>query len=132
MSGVDLEAYLNRPYAIVLYSSPEGGFAVEIPDLPGCLSQGETEVEALAAIEDAKRPWLTVALQDERPIPLPTSAQVTYSGRFVVRLPRSLHRSLVTQARLEGVSLNQYVQYRLAQASPRPQRKRSHAYSGTK
>ena len=38
-----------------------------------------------------------------------------YSGKFVVRLPRSLHRQLVESAEREGVSLNQLVNVALAQ-----------------
>lgn len=37
-----------------------------------------------------------------------------YSGRFVLRIPRSLHRSLKKAADTEGVSLNQYILYKLA------------------
>lgn len=38
-----------------------------------------------------------------------------YSGRIVLRIPRSLHRSLKARANAEGVSLNQYMLYKLAQ-----------------
>ena len=38
-----------------------------------------------------------------------------YSGRLVIRIPRSLHRSLKQRAELEGVSLNQYMLYKLSQ-----------------
>ena len=37
-----------------------------------------------------------------------------YSGRLVLRIPRSLHKSLKEAAKLEGVSLNQYMLYKLA------------------
>lgn len=37
-----------------------------------------------------------------------------YSGRLVVRLPRSLHRQLKEAAAVEGVSLNQYMIYKLS------------------
>ena len=38
-----------------------------------------------------------------------------YSGRLVLRIPRSLHRKLKEAAEAEGVSLNQYMLYKLAQ-----------------
>ena len=37
-----------------------------------------------------------------------------YSGRLVLRIPRSLHKSLKEMAKLEGVSLNQYMLYKLS------------------
>jgi predicted RNase H-like HicB family nuclease len=39
----------------------EDGYSVSVPELPGCVSQGETEEEALANIEDAIREYLQVA-----------------------------------------------------------------------
>lgn len=37
-----------------------------------------------------------------------------YSGKFVLRLPRSLHKLLKEEAAIEGVSLNQYMLYKLS------------------
>ena len=37
-----------------------------------------------------------------------------YSGRLVIRIPRSLHKALKEEAQIEGVSLNQYMLYKLA------------------
>jgi predicted RNase H-like HicB family nuclease len=44
-------------YQVVLEESEEG-FAVSVPSLPGCHSQGETESEALENIADAIREYL--------------------------------------------------------------------------
>lgn len=41
-----------------------------------------------------------------------------YNGKLSLRIPRSLHRELVEQAAIEGVSLNQYVMYRIAGSKP--------------
>lgn len=38
---------------VILIPDPDGGFVVEVPSLPGCYSQGETEAEALANIREA-------------------------------------------------------------------------------
>lgn len=46
-------------YKIVLHSSEEG-YSVSCPGLPGCWSQGETEEEALANVQDAIRDYLAV------------------------------------------------------------------------
>lgn len=69
-----LEDYLALPYPAKLTADPdEGGYVVSFPDLPGCLSQGETEKEALKNAEDAKREWLKAALEEGINIPLPKS-----------------------------------------------------------
>ena len=109
----DLEYYLGLPYKVVLYPAEEGGYAIEIPELPGCISQGQTLEEAYEMIQDAKRGWLDIALQDGETIPEPTRAE-EYSGKFNIRVPKSLHRALVEKAKEENVSLNQYVNYQLA------------------
>ena len=49
-------------YTVVIEESEEG-FAVSVPGLPGCHSQGETEEEALANISEAIREYLDVAEQ---------------------------------------------------------------------
>lgn len=110
----DLEYYASLPYRIVFYPSPEGGYAVEIPDLPGCISQGKTLEEAVEMIEDAKRCWIADALERGEPVPEPSEEK--YSGRILLRTPKSLHRLLAEKAKAEGVSLNQYITYQLARA----------------
>ena len=47
-------------YKVVLEETEEG-FAVSVPGLPGCFSQGATEAEALENIADAIREYLEVA-----------------------------------------------------------------------
>jgi predicted RNase H-like HicB family nuclease len=47
-------------FDVVLTSAEEGGYVVSCPALPGCHSQGETEAEALANIEEAIEGWLSV------------------------------------------------------------------------
>jgi predicted RNase H-like HicB family nuclease len=49
-------------YQVVVTESEEG-FSVSCPGLPGCWSQGGTEQEALANIEDAIREYLEVATE---------------------------------------------------------------------
>lgn len=110
----DLEYYLGLPYKIVLYPAEEGGYAIEIPELPGCVSQGLTLEEAYEMIQDAKKGWIDLALQNGETIPEP--AKEEYSGKFNIRMPKSLHRTLVSKAKEENVSLNQYINYQLARS----------------
>lgn len=110
-----LEYYLGLPYTIELIRQPGGGWFVQVKELPGCMSVGDTPDEAVEMIQDAMRLWIETALEDGEPIPEPRPLE-DYSGRFVVRVPRSLHRDLVVQAEREGVSLNQYINTILARA----------------
>ena len=102
-----LEHYLELRYPVRLFADPDGGYVAVFPDLPGCMTQGETLEETAAMAEDARRGWIKVEHERGNDIPLPSYAE-EHSGKFVVRFPRSLHRSLAA-AEDEGVSLNQYV-----------------------
>jgi len=111
-----LEYYLKLKYPVTLIPDVTGGYVVEIENLPGCFSQGETIEEAMNMIEEARRLWLETAYEDGQDIPLPRSEE-GYSGKFNIRIPKSLHRKLDKQAKKEGVSLNQYVVYALSHAT---------------
>ena len=111
----DVERYMTRPYRIEL-TPADGEWVVSMPELPGCLSQGDTIEEALAMIRDAQRAWISARLEDSLSVPLPAEDEHSYTGRFIVRVPKDLHRSLVHAAAAEGVSLNLYVATVLAQA----------------
>lgn len=108
-----LEEYLNIPYKYEIIPSPEGGYVITVPDLPGCITQAETYQEALSMIEDAKKAWIESALEDGIEIPEPISEN-NYSGKFNIRVPKSLHRALAQKAKEEDVSLNQLVIYHLS------------------
>ena len=103
-----LEYYLGLKYPATFEEAPEGGYFIQIEDLPGCYAQGETVEEAKEMIEIARRMWLEVAYEDGQDIPEPRSQQ-EYSGKFNVRVPRGLHRKLDQMAKREGVSLNQFL-----------------------
>lgn len=116
-----LDEYLALPYTITLTrdtddESGASGFVAEVRELPGCLSQGETPADAVASVYDAMAGWLSVALEDGVDIPEPRDPG-SYSGRFLLRIPRSLHAELARQAEDEGVSLNQYAATVLAAAA---------------
>ena len=103
-----LSYYLSLPYTIKIIPEAAGGYSAEVDELEGCMSQGETWEEIRENLEDAKKLWLEVALEKGLEIPLPDSMR-EYSGRFLVRLPKYLHRRLASQAKKEGVSLNQLI-----------------------
>lgn len=102
MSGTEY-TFTIRP----LTTDEGGGYLIEFPDLPGCMSDGETVEDAIANGMEAKRDWIAAMMEAGRPVPPPSiEAAEGYSGKWVLRTPKSLHRDLAERARQEGVSLN--------------------------
>ena len=66
-----LEYYLSLKYPVSIEEAPEVGYFVQIEDLPGCYSQGETIDEAREMIEEARQLWLEVAYEEDIEIPVP-------------------------------------------------------------
>lgn len=108
-----LNDYLKFSYRMeVIEDQTEGGYTISFPDLPGCLTCGDTIEEAISNAKDAKKAWLEAAIQNNIPIYEPESLN-HYSGQFKLRIPKSLHRSLAEHSKREGISMNQYCLYLL-------------------
>ncbi len=109
-----IEEYMALPYRLeIVPDADEGGFVGSYPELPGCLTIGETVEDVARNAEDAKRAWLTAAIEDGIVIQEPQTLDA-YSGQFKLRIPKSLHRSLAEHSKQEGISMNQYCLYLLA------------------
>lgn len=99
----------DYPFAVRQLTSEEGGgFLIEFPDLPGCMSDGDTLEETIKNGQDALVCWLSAAKAAGRKIPSPGQLE-SQSGKWVQRVPKSIHYRLVEQAKREGVSLNTLV-----------------------
>lgn len=111
----NVEDYMNLPYTVEL-TPDENSFFVKVKELDGCMTVGNSAQDALEMLDDAKREWLTAALEEGVDIPLPqTMKGEKFSGRFALRMPKSLHQKLTEEAGEEGVSLNQYIVTLLAE-----------------
>lgn len=109
-----IEEYMALPYRIeIVPDLDEGGFVASYPDLPGCITCGDTLEAIIRNAEDAKRAWITAALEDGITIHEPDSLD-DYSGQFKLRIPKSLHKALAEHSRREGISMNQYCLYLLS------------------
>lgn len=112
-----IEEYLTLPYTIEVYrddSDGEVGYVARVVELPGCMTQADNFAELEEMIQDAMRAWIETAIENGQSIPEP-QAPDEYSGKFVVRIPKSLHRQLAERASREGVSLNALVSVALGQ-----------------
>jgi predicted RNase H-like HicB family nuclease len=111
-----LQEYLDLEYPFNVTVDPDiGGFVVDFPDLPGCMTQVDTLDELAEMANEARMLWIETASDEGVEIPPPRYPE-TYSGKFNLRLPKSLHRKLVESAEGDGVSLNQYVVGLLSEA----------------
>ena len=109
-----IDDYMSLNYRMeIVEDKEEGGFVVSYPELPGCITCGETMESAIANAQDAKKAWVQAALEEGIEIHEPDSLE-EYSGQFKLRIPRSLHRSLAEHAKREGISMNQYCVYLLS------------------
>src|SRR5215216_6098311 len=97
---------MKRPYRKVISGNADEGYLIEVPDLPGCMTAGETETETLVMLQEAMELWIMSVLEDGEAIPEPTPVP-EYSGKVLVRMPKSLHKRLTERAQDEGVSANQ-------------------------
>ena len=108
---VDLHEY--RFEVRPLSQDEGGGYLISFPDIPGCISDGETVLEAIRNGMDALQETIA-ALQDTgHPVPQPRLRG--NSGKFMTRVPKSVHAKLSALAQTEGVSMNALVASVLAQ-----------------
>ena len=102
----DLNQY---PFEIRPLSTEDGGgYLISFPDFTECISDGETPEEAMHNGTDALAETIAALEEMGLPVPEPGSGG-SYSGRFVQRVPKSLHARLATRAAQEGVSMNSLV-----------------------
>lgn len=71
-----IQAILRRPYHRVITGEPVEGYLGEVPELPGCLTAGETAAEALQNLDEAMAVWVESALAHGDPIPEPAVGPV--------------------------------------------------------
>ena len=113
---MELKDYMKLPYTRMVHEiEDESGhyFYGQILELDGCQSTGDTVEKLYENLNEALEGYLEVKIENGLPIPKPENVE-GYSGKFNVRLPKSLHQRLAIEADREGVSLNTLVLYKLA------------------
>lgn len=108
--------YMKLPYTrLVQEMNDESGhyFYGRILELDGCQTTADSLTELYTNLNDIMESYLEIKIENNLPIPMPETAE-KYSGKFVVRLPKTLHQRLAIEAYKEGVSLNQLALYKLA------------------
>lgn len=94
-----------------LSESDGGGFLARAPELPGCMSDGETYEEAIENIQDAIKCWIETAQELGKSIPKASNYkdEDEFSGRLSLRIPKILHKQITDQSEKEGCSINQLI-----------------------
>lgn len=119
-------------YPVVIHKEPDSDYGVSVPDLPGCISAGETYEEALGMIKEAIELHIEGLLEDGDEVPGPTSieqlqASKKYKGgtwalvdidvdalmgpaeRINITVPRHALRKIDAAAQLAGLNRSQYL-----------------------
>ncbi len=109
----DLNQY---PFEIRPLTEEEGGgFLISFLDFSECISDGETSKEAIRNGLDALHETIAALESMGLPVPEPESGG-SHSGKFIQRLPKSLHARLAARAKQEGVSMNSLITTFLAES----------------
>jgi predicted RNase H-like HicB family nuclease len=130
----EVKHYLELPYTFILERHDDGEkpyYSMRVLELEGCITTGDTIEEAARDIQDAMKEWLQLNIKLGRTIPPPLKSR-RYSGKVVIRMPPTLHESLMFSAVREGVSLNQYLVASLSRTEGHHEGIRARAKSATR
>jgi len=120
---------IDYPFEVRPLTADEGGgYLISFSDFAECISDGESIDEAISNGRDALKATIAALKAKKLPVPAPNSGGVA-SGKFVARVPKTVHARLASRARAEGVSLNALVLTFIAQglgsSSDKPRSKRA-------
>ncbi|HBI04987.1 MAG TPA: toxin-antitoxin system HicB family antitoxin [Paenibacillaceae bacterium] len=107
---------MSLDYTMVINKINEEGktyYYGKIAELDGCHTTSDTIDELIKELEEVKKDYIEIKLKFGDTIPEPNDIP---SGKIVLRMPKTLHWRLAGEAKQEGVSLNQYMIYKLSQS----------------
>ena len=90
-------------------------YVVSVPELPGCVTHGDTLDEAFQKAKEAIAGYIESLQKRRLPIPKPLSEK-QFSGKIPLRIDPILHRDLVIQASIAGLSVNKFIETKLKKA----------------
>ena len=93
---------LDYPFTMHPLAEDEGGgYLIEFPDLPGCMSDGATPEEAIRNGADAVRCWIDAMREAGRPIPAASRAPV---GLRTINIDEHVYRVFVAEGERQGLN----------------------------
>jgi predicted RNase H-like HicB family nuclease len=75
-------------YPAIFYPCEEGGYTVNVPDLPGCVTEGDTLAEAMLMGIDAASGWILGEIEEGEPVPQPSS--IENIGNYILNSPHNV------------------------------------------
>lgn len=106
---------LRQPWTIEIRPYNDGGYFARVVELRGCMTEADSQLEALQLLEEAQAEWLAAAIEHGDRIPKPTGDS-EFSGKIFVRTSPHLHRMVSEAASREGVSMSQWIAEVLSRA----------------
>ena len=104
---------LDSKYRLEINWSPEDEcYVVNVPELPGCVTHGDTPERAVKMAEEAIEGYIESLKARKMSIPRPMSEK-KFSGKIPLRIDPVLHRDLAIKASIEGTSLNRLIERKL-------------------
>ena len=73
MAHGEVERIMARPYNRETARNGDSTWFARVTELPGCMTEGETEAEVLSSLDEAMRGWIAVQLEDREAIPEPAA-----------------------------------------------------------
>ena len=99
---------MNKHAITIKWSDEDKGFIATIPGIQSLSAFGSTREEALTELNVAAGAYFESLKKAEKKLPVEDRI-IPYSGQIRLRMPKSLHAALSTEAESEGVSLNTYM-----------------------
>ena len=96
----------------IAWSNEDKCYIARMPELPGCVTEGETLEEAAVNAQEAIQSYLKSLDDKGRPLPNPIASK-KFSGKIPLRIDPELHRQLAIQAHVDGNSLNKFIERKL-------------------
>jgi predicted HicB family RNase H-like nuclease len=100
---------------VVEWSAEDGCFVGSAPPLIGKCCHGADEAKVYAELMQIVEEWVAIHGADGRTLPEETAGK-QYSGKFVIRIDRALHKAAAIRAMQMGASLNSFVETQLARS----------------
>lgn len=99
----------------ISWSDEDRCYVARVPELPGCMTDGETLEEAALHAQDAIQSYLESLDEQGKPLPKPIASK-RFSGKIPLRIDPELHRDLAIRAHAGGESLNKFIEKKLKKA----------------
>lgn len=100
----------------ITWSEEDGAWVVNVPELPGCATHGDTAEEAVAMAHEAIEGYIETLRKMGKPIP-PPLAERPFSGKIALRIDPNLHRDIALMAESQKLSVNTFIADRLRKAA---------------